>query len=110
MATLEIDGGELIIRLGPWERLGSLRRDDLRIPRAAVASTQEVESAYAQVRGLRAPGTGVPRRLLLGTWRRRGAKDFVAVSGRGPGVVIELRDQPFDRVVVSGAVPDGLID
>jgi len=108
MAELEIDGDDLVVRLGPWERRGALRRSDVRVPLAAVSSARSVDSAYAEVRGIRAPGTGVPGRLLLGTWRRRGSKVFVAVSGRGPGVVIDLHGNKFTRLVVSEPMPPGL--
>ncbi len=108
MASLEIDGDDLVLRLGPWERLGGLQRGDLRVPRTAVAEVREVPSAYAEVRGLRIPGTGVPGVLLLGTWRRRGSRSFVAVRGRGPGCVIELSGGAFDRWIVSEPRPAGL--
>ncbi len=63
----------------------------------------------AAVRGLRAPGTGVPGRVALGTWRRWHGKDFVAAYRHDPGVVIDLVDQPYDRVVISGPTPDWLL-
>jgi hypothetical protein len=69
---------------------------------------REVDDAYAETKGLRAPGTGFPNRILLGTWRRRGSKDFSAVYHHAPGVVIELNDHPFKRLVVSGPCPEGL--
>jgi len=108
MASLEIDGPDLVLRLGRWERLGALQRGDLRIRSTAITACRAVDSAYAEVRGLRIPGTGVPGRLLLGTWRTRRSKSFVAVSGKGPGCVIELDSGSFDRWVVSEPLPDGL--
>jgi len=108
MARLELDGDDLVLRLGPWERLGALQRDDMRVSTAAISSARAVDSAYGEVRGLRIPGTGVPGRLLLGTWRTRRSKSFIAVRGKGPGCVIELADAPFDRWVVSEPLPDGL--
>ncbi|MEZ5247475.1 MAG: hypothetical protein R2707_20470 [Acidimicrobiales bacterium] len=108
MASLAIDGADLVLRLGPWERLGALQRDDLRVPVSKIRAANAVESAYGEVRGFRVPGTSVPGVLLLGTWRARGRKDFVAVHGKGPGCVIELDDAPFDRWVVSEPLPPGL--
>jgi hypothetical protein len=108
MAHLEREGEDLVLRLGPWERLGALQRGDVRVPTAAITSARAVESAYREVRGLRIPGTGVPGRLLLGTWRTRRSKSLIAVRGRGPGCVIELNEGSFDRWVVSEPLPDGL--
>lgn len=108
MASLDIEGDELVLRLGRWERLGGLQRRDLRVSTAKIREARSVDNAYGEVRGFRAPGTGVPGVLLLGTWRARGLKSFVAVRGKGPGCVIELHDAPFDRLVVSLPLPDGL--
>lgn len=108
MAALQIDGDELVLRLGRWERLGGLRRGDLRVPRGRIIEARNVGNAYAEVRGVRAPGTGVPGKLLLGAWRARDLKQFVAVRGRGPGCVIDLAGERFDRWVVSEPLPQGL--
>ena len=108
MPSLAVEGGDLVLRLGRWERLGALRRDDLRVPVEKVNEARRVDNAYAAVRGLRIPGTGIPGRLLLGTWRARDLKQFVAVRGRGPGCVIELDGEPFDRWIVSEPLPEGL--
>ena len=39
--------------------------------------------------------------IALGTWRSKGAKDFVAVYRGGPAVVVELEGAEFRRLVVS---------
>jgi len=108
MANLLIDGDELVIELSTWERLGAVRSNDVRVPLAAVESVEDVDDAYAAVRGLRVPGTAWPGRIKLGTWRRRGGKDFIAVTRHDPGVVVELTNQSFDRLIVTGERPDGL--
>lgn len=108
MASLAVEGDSLVLRLGRWERLGALRRHELRVPVAKVTEARRVDDAYAEVRGLRIPGTGIPGRLLLGTWRARGLTQFVAVRGRGPGCVIDLSGERFDRWIVSEPLPEGL--
>lgn len=91
----------MVLELSRNERLGAFH-GDVRVPVSSVASVRPVESAVREARGLRAPGTAFPGRIALGTWRRRGSKDFVATHRRGPGVVIELEGQNFGRLVVSG--------
>ena len=39
--------------------------------------------------------------MAVGTWRFPGGKDFVALHGRGPGVVVELVGLEFARLVFS---------
>ena len=55
---------------------------------------------------MRAPGTGWPGTIALGTWRHDGVKDFCAVYRKGPGVVVELDNATYARLVVSAVRPD----
>lgn len=58
-----------------------LRRPEA--PLTAVRSVRAAGRAYSELRGIRAPGTGLPGAIALGTWRYRGGPDLVAVCGRG---------------------------
>ena len=53
------------------------------------------------LRGIRAPGTGWPGRIALGTWRHRGGKGFAAVYRGQPAVMVRLRDSEFAWLLVS---------
>jgi hypothetical protein len=101
MATLLVEGDAIRIHLGPWERLGAMR-GDLVVPRSAVVSMRASDDVVREVRGVRAPGYGLPGHAVIGTQRGRGFKDFVAVYWkRRRGIVITLRAQEFDRIVIS---------
>ena len=109
MAELRIDGDDLVLELSGKERFGAFH-GDVRVPVSSVTAVRPVDSAVREVRGLRAPGTAFPRRIALGTWRRRGSKDFVATHRRGPGVVIELEGQDFGRRVGSATdIPEAVL-
>jgi len=101
VARFDIAGGELILHLSFLERLGGFVRGDARIPLEKVWRARAVESPWEELRGIRSPGVGWPRRIAIGTWRFSGGKDFVAVRGKGPGVVVELAGVEFARLVVS---------
>lgn len=100
MARLEHDGDQIWLRLTRWEKLGAAHRDIAMLQQQVVA-TREVADLWAELRGMRAPGTGWPGVIMLGTTRFRGGKDFNAVYGHRPGTVIELRGHEFSRVLVS---------
>ena len=100
MADLRIQDDELVIELSPLEKLGAFH-GDVRVPRSAVRAVRPVDDAMAAVRGLRAPGTAWPGVVALGTWRRKGGKDFVVVHRRGAGVVVELEGARYLRLIVS---------
>jgi hypothetical protein len=107
MATLEIEGTELAVRLSLLEQFGALSRGP-RVPIEAIADVRAVPSAWQELRGLRAPGTGWPGRIALGTWRGTRYKDFCAVYGKGPGVVVDLNGASWARFVVSTDDPDAV--
>ena len=72
-------------------------------------SATAVESGFKALRGLRAPGLGLPWVRAIGTWRGKGYKDWVSVS-RGGAVVLELKNQKFARAVISVANPQEIVD
>ena len=76
-----------------------------------MAAVRAVPTAWAAVRGIRAPGYGMPRHRLLGTWRWHGLKDFVDVRYGEPGVVVDLEpQQPLARLVLSVPDPDAVVE
>jgi hypothetical protein len=80
------------------EKLGALHSS----PRAAADSIESIEFidqlwGSSTLRGVRAPGTALPYVVLLGTLRGRNYKDFVAMKGRGEGVVVTFKSGPFER-------------
>ncbi len=68
---------------------------------AALAIT--VKFPWSELRGIRAPGTGVPGVISLCSRRALGVHDFAAVYGRRPAFVVEMAGASFDRLFVSCA-------
>jgi hypothetical protein len=101
VAHLDVAGGELILRLSALERLGGFVRGDAHVALTAVRGARAVANPWKELRGIRSPGTGFPGLIALGTRRFGGGKDFAAVYGRGPGVVVDLVGVEFARLIVS---------
>lgn len=100
MATLHCEADELVLRLSPREKLGALH-GDVRGPLKSVRDVAVSDTPFHALRGLRAPGTALPRRIALGTWRYRGGKDFAALDRGKSAVIVSLQDAPFGRLLVS---------
>jgi hypothetical protein len=98
MAKLIREGNELVLHLSFWEKLGALHASP-RAPIGSIESIEFVDQLWRSdvLRGVRAPGTAIPYVVLLGTLRGLKYKDFVAMKGRGEGVVITLKNGPFAR-------------
>jgi hypothetical protein len=101
MAMLSRIGDEIVVTLNDLEKTGALR-GDVHVPASAVRSVRVSTSPFRDLQGLRAPGTGIPGLIALGTWRTKGSgKDFAVVYRGGPAVVVELEGAEFRRLIVS---------
>ena len=111
MAKLVKVGSELILELSLWEKLGALH-DSPRVSADAVEKVEFIDQLWGSstLRGIRAPGTALPYVVLLGTLRGRGYRDFVAMSGRGEGVVVTLKSGPFARWIFTLRQPKSDLD
>ena len=106
MARVVKVGDELILELSFWEKMGALHGS----PRISADLVEKVEFfdelwGSDTLRGVRAPGTALPYVVLLGTLRGRNYRDFVAMKGRGEGVVLTLKSGPFARWIFTLTQP-----
>jgi hypothetical protein len=102
MAKIVRVGDEIVLQLSFWEKLGALHSS----PRVPINSIEKIEFidqlwGSSTLRGVRSPGTALPYVVLLGTLRGRNYRDFVAMKGRGEGVVLTLKSGPFERWIFS---------
>ena len=100
MADLDVEGNELVLRLRALEKAESVH-GDIRVPLSAARAVRSVDDPWPELRGIRAPGTGIPNVIAVGTRRGSFGKDFAAVHGTGPAVVVELDGTDFARLVVT---------
>lgn len=85
MAQLRDTASGVEVRLSKLEQLGALHRG-FTIPRGAIASDEVITDPWPELKGWRAPGTGFPWVIMLGTMRYRGNKDFCAIYHRRPAL------------------------
>jgi hypothetical protein len=107
MAEIQVEGGRVSIHLSVAEKIGALH-GDVHFPVSAVQAVRVVDKPFSEIEGFRAPGTGVPGLIALGTYRARGRQDFVAVYRGKRGVVIEIDadNTKYRRVILSAKDPD----
>ena len=98
MAKIVRVENDLVLELSFWEKMGALHGSP-RIPADSVEKVEFFDELWGSdtLRGVRAPGTALPYVVLLGTLRGRNYRDFVAMKGRGEGVVLTLKSGPFAR-------------
>ena len=98
---LKIEGDSLRYDMNWLENIGAFGRD----PKAKISALKSV-TRYKNpwttevLRGIRAPGTGFPFLIMLGTmWHRRG-RDFCVVYKRKPVLILEFGGSGFKRWVI----------
>ena len=111
MAIVKVVGEEIILELSFWERVGAIHSSP-RVAISAVTKIEFVDNLWSKevLRGMRAPGTGIPYKVLLGTMRGRSYRDFTAIKGRGAGVVVTLSEGPFERWIFTLRQPKSEIE
>ena len=76
MAQLRVDGSELVLELTRLEKFEAVH-GSIRLPVSAITEVRAVSDPWPELRGIRAPGTGIPRVLAVGTRRGSFGKDFL---------------------------------
>lgn len=107
MATFKIDGPTLRLELSWAEKLEAVH-GNVEVPVTSLRSVKAVLTAWPELRGIRAPGTGLPNVIAVGTRRGDFGKDFAVVHGKGPAVVVELEGAQFARLIVTTPDADGV--
>lgn len=108
VAQILLTPDTLTVSLTDLEQVEALHRD-LTVPRSAVTDVRAVSDGMAELHGIRAPGTGLPGVIAVGTWRDRGTTTFAVCHGRHPAVVVTLRGQSYDRLVITVEQPSDVV-
>ena len=111
MATITTEGTSLRITLSTGERIAGLLRD-VRVPLTSVRGVETVPDGLDAVRGVRAPGLGLPGHRAIGTWREPGATTLVSVRRGQPAVRVTLAGERHAALLVgsddAGTVADAV--
>ena len=102
MAQVLEQEDKLILKLSTWEKIGGLHKD-LVVSKNQLLSKTVFQNPWSKevLKGVRAPGTGIPFTIELGTMRDKRGKDFTAIYKRRPVTVYEFKDYSFKRWIVS---------
>lgn len=105
MVDLSISDGNLILHVRGADKLWAFK-SSLEIPLAHVAEIRADPSiAHGWWHGIRMPGTHIPDVITAGTFYHDGKRVFWDVHNPDNTVVIELRDERYNELVIEVAEP-----
>ena len=104
MVDLSVAGTNLVLQVRGADRLWALK-SSLEIPLAHIAGVRaDPNVAKGWYHGIRAPGTNLPGVITAGTFYQHGQRVFWDVHHPDGTIVIELRDERYNELIVE--VPD----
>ena len=106
MATIEIDGDNVVLKLGRMESVEAGHMHAISAPLTAVQSVEAVDDAWPTLRGMKEVGLEFPGKKMIGTKRGEGFKDFCVVHDNGAAVVVTLDPavSQYNRWVFTGDI------
>lgn len=110
MVDLSVVEGRLVLHVQGADKLFALR-STLEIPLEHIAGIRaDPEVARGWFHGLKVAGTNVPGVITAGTFYQHGQRVFWDVHHPESTVVIELRDERYNELIVEVADPQAAVE
>lgn len=110
MVDLSVAEDKLILHVRGADKLWALK-SSLEIPLHHIAAVRADPSvAHGWYHGIRMPGTNLPGVITAGTFYQHGQRVFWDVHNPEKTVVIELRDERYNELIVEVADPKAALD
>ena len=107
MAHLLITDDAVTIDMSRGERFEAAHGDQA-FPRSAISGVRAVPDCIAEVHGMKGVGVQLPD-TRVGSWHDDGRVTFAVCHGRAPGIVIDLANSKYDRVVLTVQNPEEIV-
>jgi hypothetical protein len=110
MVDLSVSGGNLVLHVRGADKLWAFK-SSLEIPLAHIAEIRaDAAIAHGWWHGLRMPGTNIPGVLTAGTFYQDGKRVFWDVHNPENTVVIELKDERYNELIIEVGNPKGAVE
>lgn len=110
MVDLSIAEGKLTLHIRGADKLWAFK-SSLEIPLVHIAGVRaDPEVARGWYHGIRMPGTSIPGVLTAGTFYQDGKRVFWDVHNPENTVVIELKDERYNELIVEVADPQAVVE
>lgn len=108
MARIEVRDGALVVEQGAIESMFSMR-GRIRVSLSDVVRVYADPTVAEEPKGIKAPGTHLPRLFVAGTFHAGGVKTFWNIRRGERCVVVHVQGQKFDRLVIEVDDPGAVV-
>ena len=105
MIDWKIKGNVLILKLRGWDKIWALK-SELKVPLREITGARRATNLGWNPRGLRLPGTHLPRVIAAGSYWRPKHWEFWLVRQPKNVIVIETTREKYRRIVIDDKNPD----
>lgn len=110
MVDLSVADGKLVLHVRGADKLWAFK-SSLEIPLRHISSARaDPGVAHGWYHGLRAPGTNIPGVLTAGTFYQHAQRVFWDVHNPANTLVIELRDERYNELIVEVSDPQAAVE
>ena len=109
MARVTVESGKLRVELQSLHKVWALK-NSFSVPLKHVRGATLDPDIMRGGKGLRAHGAHIPGIFVAGTFHKDGEKIFWDVRDPNKAIVIELREEPYARLVLEVEDPRGTVD
>ena len=110
MVDLSVADGKLILHVRGADKLWAFRGSlEIQLPHIT-AVRADPRIAHGWYHGIRLPGTNIPGVLTAGTFYQHGRRVFWDVHNPYSTIVIELRDERYNELIVEVADPSAAVE
>jgi hypothetical protein len=110
MVDLSVADGKLVLNVRGADKLWALK-SSLEIPLQHIFDVRaDPNIAHSWYHGIRMPGTQIPGVLTAGTFYQHGQRVFWDVHKPDNTIVIELRDERYNELIVEVSDPQEAIE
>ncbi|UYZ65158.1 PH domain-containing protein [Hymenobacter weizhouensis] len=110
MVDVTIQGSDVLFDVKGLHKLWAFK-SQLQIPRAHIRAVRQDPNAHrGWWKGWRVPGTHIPGVLVAGTYLREGKCVFWDVRNAKNALVIDLKDDSYDQLVIEVKNPAAVME
>ena len=109
VVAVSVADGKLVLRVEGFDKVWALK-STLEIPLAHVEGIRvDATIAHGWSHGMRMPGTNIPGVITAGTFYQDGKRVFWDVHDSAKTIVIDLRDETYQQLIVEVADPEAAV-